>query len=105
MLIRIRYASTLAPHTTASEIDSIVEQSAAWNRSVGITGILAVEGESILQVLEGPVEEVDRLFERIASDARHIGVVELDRAPIDTVTFEKWGMIRQTMPLMLMMSE
>jgi hypothetical protein len=105
MLIRLRYASTLSPATTTADIDSIVEKSAVSNRAVGITGVLAVEGDSVLQVLEGPSEAVGRLFERIASDARHMGVVELDRLPIDVIKFEDWGMIRRTMPIMLMMSE
>ena len=54
MLIRLRYASLLAPDVTSSDIDVIVDRAAAWNREHGITGVLAIEGESVLQVLEGP---------------------------------------------------
>ena len=105
MLTRLRYASTLAHDTTMEEIDSIVQKAATANRARGITGVLAVEGSSILQILEGPTELVSALFDRIASDPRHTGVVELDRESIEVSRFDDWGMIRWTMPIMLMMSE
>jgi len=103
MLIRLRYASLLAPDVTSSDIDVIVDRAAAWNREHGITGVLAIEGESVLQVLEGPEAKVKELFSRISGDQRHQGVVELDCESIEVCHFSDWGMVRRSMAAMLLM--
>ena len=103
MLTRLRYASILATEITTTDIDAIVDKSAAWNREHGITGVLAVDGDSVLQILEGPTEEVGELFAKISADPRHQGVVELDRESIDACHFSDWGMVRRSMAAMLLM--
>lgn len=104
MLIRLTYASLLAPHCDKACIDEIVAKSAPANRERGITGILAVDGEHVLQILEGPETVVLGLFDHIRKDDRHQGVVEIDRTPIDTTHFEAWGMVRRSMADAVMMS-
>ena len=103
MLIRLRYASLLAPEVTTSDIDVIVDRAAAWNREHGITGVLAIEGQSVLQVLEGPKADVEELFSKISRDPRHQGVVELDRESIEVCHFGDWGMVCRSMAAMLLM--
>ena len=103
MLIRLKYASTLAPTTTTDEIDAIVSHSAVWNHKRGITGVLSVDDRSILQVLEGPSSKVDGLFDVISEDSRHQGVVLLDRAEIAEPHFAQWGMVRRSLSGMLLL--
>jgi len=105
MLIRIRYASTLAPDTTPTDIDDVVEWSTGWNRAHQITGVLAVEGDMVMQILEGPDAEVLKLFASIRSDSRHFGVVELQNEPIVSCRFADWGLARLSMAEMLMLAE
>ena len=105
MLIRLRYASTLSPDTTTDDVEAIVRWSAINNRKRGVTGVLAVEGSSVIQILEGPVLEVNSLFDRIAADERHQGVVVLDRDKVAKVRFEDWGMVKRSMTAMLLMPE
>ena len=105
MLTRLRYVSTLAPKTTDADIDAIVALSSSRNRACSITGILAVEGVRVLQVLEGPSDHVGHLFDRIVDDFRHFGVVELERVEIVRLRYPNWGMIRRPMSTMMMAKE
>lgn len=105
MLIRLTYASLLAPDCDRNCIDDIVSKSAPANRERGITGILAVDGDHVLQILEGPETDVLGLFDHIRRDERHHGVVEIDRASISAAHFEAWGMVRRSMADAVMMSE
>ncbi|KQT69036.1 MULTISPECIES: BLUF domain-containing protein [unclassified Aureimonas] len=105
MLIRLTYASLLAPHCDQACIDEIVAKSAPANQARGITGILAVDGDHVLQILEGPETVVLGLFEHIRRDDRHQGVVEIDRTSIEATHFEAWGMVKRSMADAVMMSE
>lgn len=105
MLIRLTYASLLAPESELTCIDDIVALSVPANQSRGITGVLAVDGDKVLQILEGPEQAVIQLYEHICQDKRHYGVVELDRAPISTPHFEAWGMVKRSMADAVLMSE
>ncbi|MFD2239328.1 BLUF domain-containing protein [Aureimonas populi] len=96
-MIRLVYSSNLSAHTTAADIDEIVERSAMRNADLSITGMLAMEGGRICQILEGPEDAILYLFARIETDERHHGVVEIGRQPIERRAFERWGMIRRPM--------
>lgn len=105
MLIRLTYASLLAPHCDQGCINEIVEKAASANQAQGITGVLAVDGDHVLQILEGPEAAVDGLYEHIRRDDRHHGVVELNRAPIEAPHFEAWNMVKRSMAEAVLMSE
>lgn len=96
-LIRLSYVSTLYPHLTIADMDALVVKAAEFNKAHGITGILAIEGERICQILEGPIEAVDALYASIEKDERHHGVTLIVHQPIEESTFEDWGMIRRKM--------
>jgi hypothetical protein len=102
MLIRLTYASRLASGTSEAHIDEIVEYSAASNREQGVTGVLALDGDRIIQVLEGPEWAIEVLFARLMIDTRHMWIVELDRLPIEHHRYQNWGMVRRPMADMLM---
>lgn len=102
MLTRLRYASTFADDPKPDELALIVAWSAASNSARGITGILAVDGRQVMQVLEGPPEEIDALFLRISADPRHYGIVVIDHHGIPATSFADWGMVRKSMTSMLL---
>jgi hypothetical protein len=50
------------PHTEA-DIEAIGEQSRANNKRLDLTGMLMAFGERFYQVLEGPAEVVDEVYD------------------------------------------
>jgi hypothetical protein len=54
--------------------------------------VLLLRQGRFVQVLEGPVPQVDRCFERIAMDDRHHELLRTLRAPIERRSFPHWSM-------------
>lgn len=71
---RIRYVSSFAAPMSSGQIDEIVSESAKNNERDGITGMLVATGNLFFQLIEGPDEAVDALYERIVHDTRHLSV-------------------------------
>jgi len=97
MTLRIVYVSTLKPDVDETRVAEMVAKAAAFNQSRGITGMLALEGQRVCQILEGPDDAVNALYASIRHDPRHSGVAELVNASINSPTFEAWGMVRRPM--------
>jgi len=95
MLKRIKYISRFASGLDATEVDTIGREATRKNEAVGITGILLTGGGFFFQILEGPAEAVDAVYEAITTDARHQDVLLL--ATQDGVRdrlFPDWAMKR-----------
>ncbi|RIY03452.1 BLUF domain-containing protein [Aureimonas flava] len=97
MLLRLVYVSHLSDDVSQEKLDGIVDRSRVRNERDHVTGMLAVDGRRVLQVLEGPPEAVGRLYSRICEDERHRDVVEIDRRMVETRHFGDWGMVRRSM--------
>ncbi|WP_185982646.1 BLUF domain-containing protein [Aureimonas mangrovi] len=97
LLIRLTYSSSLRPTVTPDEIDEIVRRSDVSNRQLGISGMLALDGGRVCQILEGAEAGVQSLYRRIERDKRHEGVVVIDQRPIKSRAFASWGMTRRSM--------
>lgn len=97
MPLRLVYISTLSAGVGRNEVDRIVAHSAEANDRRGITGLLALDEDRVCQVLEGPGQEIEKLFETIRGDRRHRDVVMLDCREVDTPHFGRWGMARRRM--------
>lgn len=96
-LIRLSYVSTLRPRVILADIDALVLKAAGFNKAHGITGVLAIEGNRVCQILEGQGEAVDKLYASIQRDDRHHGVTLIAHQPIEKSAFEAWGMVRRNM--------
>ncbi|MEO0948655.1 MAG: BLUF domain-containing protein, partial [Cyanobacteria bacterium J06641_5] len=70
----------------------LLEESRVKNAQHEITGMLLHENGSFFQILEGPAEAVDRLYEQIAQDDRHTKTVTIIREPIAKRSFGAWTM-------------
>ncbi len=101
-LIRLTYFSTLRLYVTDADIDDLVAKAADFNKAHDITGVLAIDGDRICQILEGPEEAVDTLFSSIRQDERHHAVVQIEHRAIAKTAFETWGMARRKMVDMVM---
>jgi hypothetical protein len=88
----ISYVSTMARPFTDVEFSDIADSSKRWNVDNNITGILLTLGDHFFQVLEGPVDPVGSIFERIKIDPRHHNVVKVLDERINGRAFPDWGM-------------
>jgi hypothetical protein len=62
------------------------------NERDGITGSLICRGDLYLQLLEGPQAMVERAFQRIEWDRRHLEVKLLSRRNVTERLFPDWAM-------------
>jgi hypothetical protein len=101
-LIRLTYVSTLQPQISDADIDGLVSRAATFNKSQGITGVLAIDNQRVCQILEGAKQDIERLFLAIRNDQRHHTVTEIETRAIEASSFENWGMVRRDMVDMVM---
>jgi hypothetical protein len=65
--------------------------------------VLAFDGFQVVQVLEGPRDAVEALYDRILKDDRHEGIVTLQKCEIETARFPNWNMIQRPIADVLML--
>lgn len=92
MLVRLMYASRAVPAVDSDELLSILKKSKANNAKTGVTGALCFSEGVFMQVLEGGRGAVNKLYGRIATDARHTDVVLLNYDEIEERRFAGWAM-------------
>ncbi len=91
-LIHLIYSSAAAHSLQDEDLVRLLEQSRKNNEQTGITGMLLYENGSFFQILEGPPEAVEALYQRISRDERHTKAVTIIREPIARRTFGEWTM-------------
>ena len=91
-LHRLIYTSTRASYTDEASIQQILTKARPYNRQHNITGVLAYTTKRFLQYIEGDIEALLALYERIAYDRRHYDLQLCDCAPIDERLFPHWQM-------------
>jgi hypothetical protein len=75
-----------------AELQKILEVSRRKNPDLEITGILCAGGGHFTQILEGPQENLIRLYGIILADPRHYDSVLIGIAPIKKRIFHNWSM-------------
>lgn len=73
-------------------LNGILFTARSRNSRDGITGALVCRHDMFLQLLEGPRDLVGNAFARILGDDRHVQVVLLSAADIQTRLFPTWEM-------------
>lgn len=94
-LHRLVYTSIYRAGRVDSELSAlrdILSQSRKNNEKCDVTGYLIFDGDTFVQVLEGPRESVEGTMERIARDQRHREVSVVAIQPVDARTFHGWKM-------------
>jgi hypothetical protein len=76
----------------SGEIEEILKTARASNAQRGVTGALLYSAGCFAQVLEGPLAEVETIFERIQLDPRHRDVRVLQFHPVERRSFAQWSM-------------
>lgn len=92
-LYEVIYLSTRSEGLTDQVIvDEIVLPSGIKNRHLDITGCLWFSDERFLQILEGPREAVEQVYDAIMADDRHHAIATISKSPITHRSFARWGM-------------
>jgi hypothetical protein len=87
----IVYLSTGFPMST-DELHAMLTRARAFNRKVGVTGVLFHHVGHFFQYFEGPEEAVQRVRDRIVRSPLHHSIRILMDAPIDERAFSDWYM-------------
>ena len=77
MLKRITYISSFVKDMSDDEIEQLADQAAKKNAENDITGVLMAKGEVFFQIIEGPEENIDRLYANLLKDPRHEKIITL----------------------------
>ena len=80
------------PDEVERQIHSILASARNNNQPSGVTGALLFNGSAFAQVLEGPLGNIEGIFERIQCDDRHSDVTILRNALCQTRAFSEWSM-------------
>lgn len=91
-LRQIVYISAAARDFDPRWLQGIYAASVAGNTERAITGLLVYRDQEFMQVIEGPPQEVDRLYQRICRDPRHAMVIKLLDREIPEREFPDWAM-------------
>lgn len=91
-LHEIVYVSLASRDMAPEELALLLEKARAHNASVGVTGMMVYQRREFMQLLEGERDVVEALYDRIASDPRHLQLRKIWDGPIDERGFSDWGM-------------
>ena len=89
---RLVYTSLARRQMSQRDIDRILMTSRLYNEMAGITGLLVYHEKRFLQILEGPIGELDKIYDRIQRDRRHEHCRLLLRETIIARAFDQWEM-------------
>lgn len=96
-MLSLIYVSTSVKLLNDEELLDILKASRENNSSKDVTGLLLYKGGNFMQVLEGPDEAVEALYEKIKADPRHKDVNVLSREQISARQFPAWEMAFQNL--------
>ncbi len=81
-----------AGRPVTSELGRLLKKARRNNERASVTGILLFSAGHFLQVLEGPSQVLNRVFQRIARDPRHKHIEQLAFLEVSSRMFEGWQM-------------
>ncbi|MGB5473242.1 MAG: BLUF domain-containing protein [Gammaproteobacteria bacterium] len=88
-LVSLTYTSEM---TGSMDFMDILEVSRVNNERDGITGVLLLFNDNVVQCLEGSREVVSKTYARIVGDKRHMNPLLLDYRILSARAFSKWSM-------------
>jgi len=92
VLSHLLYISDATHPMSRAQLEAIRETSVRNNIHLDITGVLFYSAGHFVQLLEGDMSTIHRMFEKIAADARHENVKLLVLRPAEKRVFEQWEM-------------
>ena len=92
MIHQLIYASAATIEWSPGALLDLLHLARRHNGEVGISGMLAHNGGTFLQFLEGPAGEVEATLRRIEGDRRHTELAVLLRREVEHRWFPDWSM-------------
>lgn len=96
-MLSLIYVSTSVQLLNDQELLDILKVSRENNVSKDVTGLLLYKGGNFMQVLEGPDDVVEALYEKITKDPRHTDASVISREQISARQFPAWEMAFQNL--------
>jgi hypothetical protein len=94
----IIYLSQATAAMTDDELAALLAQARQANEQRGVTGLLVYGDRQFLQVMEGEAEILAPLYEHIAKDPRHTGLIKMADKPVEQRSFADWSMAFRAVP-------
>ena len=86
------YISAATIPFSQEDLKALLEKAREKNHKVNVSGMLVYHEGSFFQVLEGPAEEVENVYDLISGDQRHDDVQLLLKQSIEERSFPDWSM-------------
>jgi Sensors of blue-light using FAD len=96
-IFRLTYLSKPTRPLTESDLDDIESKSIEANNARDVTGMLIVQDERILQILEGREDAVRSLYAKIEADPRHTITKLVSATEDDERLLLTWSMVVRKM--------
>jgi len=87
-----RSRSKIENGANQEQLSQILRTSRANNAERGVTGALLMYDNWFAQVLEGPQDTVERLYDHIKADPRHDTLDVREARQVETRAFARWAM-------------
>lgn len=92
LLYELIYASRANSNFNSEVLDDILAISHTNNTKNNVTGLLIFDGTTFCQILEGEKATLDKTYERIMKDDRHIDHTLFHSGEIEKRSFSRWAM-------------
>lgn len=86
------YQSRANDEMSAGDLEELLRISRRNNQNADLTGLLLYHEGDFLQVLEGPAERIDKVFDVIRNDPRHYRVNVIVDRTVPARSFAEWEM-------------
>lgn len=93
MIKHLSYVSTQSYVLHDNDLERLLNESRSRNTKAEITGILIHLDGHFIQFLEGPEENIDKVFRSIQEDNRHHDIKVLSLGESSERCFDDWQMI------------
>lgn len=90
MLSAVLYISIMNRDYTNAELEQLLHTFRANNNKYNISGLMLYYESHIIQYIEGPTENINRLYDNIKKDNRHSYIVTFLNNNITTRIFKDW---------------
>jgi len=88
----VSYISSQSRTMSKKSVEDFLFQVREKNKHLAITGILLLIQGKFVQYIEGPAEEIDKVYDSISKDKRHTEMILLDSGPLEKRQFTDWSM-------------
>lgn len=88
----VSYISNQAKILNEDHVENLLFQIREKNKKLAITGLLLLIQGKFIQYIEGPDEEIEKVYKKIKKDPRHNELVLLDSGFVNERQFKDWSM-------------